>query len=223
MAPKSAKEAKLPAESATTATATAATAAIAATPSAAPDASDTAVMEEDHAFKIGAVENDVKSLRVVFDGTQRLRCVNSQNSRSALVLAVTHKDIACTEAGYSDAWSVTPMTIVRIEDAGFGRAPFARGMSKQKMNDAKPLGVMDGNDLRMYSFKKAPMAKGAPASLPPPPCALPVLLSACALPVLLSACALPVLLSACALPVLLSACALCSVRCSPPDRSARSS
>ena len=36
----------------------------------------------------------------------------SQNSRNPVVLCITHKDIACTEAGYAaDTWNVTPLTI----------------------------------------------------------------------------------------------------------------
>jgi hypothetical protein len=33
-------------------------------------------------------------------------------------------------------------------------------MSKAKMSEAKPLGAIEGADLRLWSFKKAAMAKG---------------------------------------------------------------
>jgi hypothetical protein len=102
----------------------------------------------------------LKCLPCAGSGMSGVRGVQEQNSRNAVVLAVNHKPIACSEAGYSDTWSVTPLTVVRVEDAGFSKAPFARGMSKQKMNEAKPLAAIEEGDLRMWSFKKVPMAKG---------------------------------------------------------------
>ena len=33
-------------------------------------------------------------------------------------------------------------------------------MSKAKASEAKPLGAIEGDDLRLWSFLKAPMAKG---------------------------------------------------------------
>ncbi|KAJ1473216.1 hypothetical protein T484DRAFT_1752263 [Baffinella frigidus] len=95
------------------------------------------------------------------DGTAKLRGVQLHNERNAVVLAVNHKPIACSESGYSaDAWNIVPLTVVRVEDPGFCKAPFARGMSKAKMNEAKPLAAVEGTDLRLWSFKKASMAKG---------------------------------------------------------------
>jgi hypothetical protein len=110
---------------------------------------------EDFKAKVAALEHNLANLRQPSDGTGRVRAAESQNSRTALVLAITHKDISCIESGYSDTWAVTPLTIVRIEDAGFSKAPFHKGMSKQKMQEARPLAAIEGNELRMWSFKKA--------------------------------------------------------------------
>ena len=111
--------------------------------------------------KLKAAMLDFAAMKTRGDGKGKLRGVQQANERNAVVLAVNHKPIMCSEAGYSaDSWSITPLTVVRVEDAGFCKAPFARGMTKQKMNEAKPLAVLEGNDLRLYSFKKAPMAKG---------------------------------------------------------------
>ncbi|KAJ1466149.1 hypothetical protein T484DRAFT_1862487 [Cryptophyta sp. CCMP2293] len=112
---------------------------------------------------VGGARDDFDSLQCLpcaGSGMSGVRGVQAQNSRNAVVLAVNHKPIACSEAGYSDSWSVTPLTVVRVEEAGFSKAPFARGMSKVKMADAKPLAVIEDGDLRMWSFKKVPMAKG---------------------------------------------------------------
>jgi hypothetical protein len=107
------------------------------------------------------VGSDFAALKTRGDGTGKLRGVQQHNERNAVVLAVNHKPIACSESGYTaDAWNITQLTVVRVEDTGFSKAPFARGMSKQKMNEAKPLAAIEGNDLRLWSFKKASMAKG---------------------------------------------------------------
>ena len=107
------------------------------------------------------VECDFASLRTASAGKQQLRSQQA-STRNAVVLAVNHKAIACTEAGYAaDSWCVTPMTVVRVEDPGFSKAPFAKNMDKKKMAEAKPVCVLEGDgELRMYSFKKAPMSKG---------------------------------------------------------------
>ncbi|KAJ1471169.1 hypothetical protein T484DRAFT_2026206 [Baffinella frigidus] len=115
----------------------------------------------DGAEQFKAVMLDFAAIKARGDGTGKLRGVQQHNERNAVVLAVNHKPIACSESGYSaDSWSITPLTIVRVEDPGFCKAPFARGMSKQKMNEAKPLAVVEGADLRLWSFQKASMAKG---------------------------------------------------------------
>ena len=108
-----------------------------------------------------SVESDFASLRTAPTGTQPLRGLQT-SSRNAVVLAVNHKTISCCEAGYAaDSWCVTPMTVVRVQDPGFSKAPFAKNMDKKKMSEAKPLCELEGDGgLRMYSFKKAPMAKG---------------------------------------------------------------
>ena len=104
---------------------------------------------------------DFAAFKARGDGTGKLRGVQLNNERNAVVLAVNHKPIACSESGYSaDTWSIVPLTVVRVEDPGFCKAPFARGMSKAKMNEAKPLAMVEGADLRLWSFKKASMAKG---------------------------------------------------------------
>ena len=104
---------------------------------------------------------DFAAFKARGDGTGKLRGLQLNNERNAVVLAVNHKPIACSESGYSaDTWSIVPLTVVRVEDPGFCKAPFARGMSKAKMNEAKPLAVVEGVDLRLWSFQKAPMAKG---------------------------------------------------------------
>jgi hypothetical protein len=111
--------------------------------------------------EFNAVVSDFAAFKTPVDGMQKLRAVEAQNPRNAVVLAVNHKPIACTESGYlADSWSVTQLTVVRCEDAGFSKAPFSRGMSKQKLAEAKPLAAIEGTDLRLWSFKKASMAKG---------------------------------------------------------------
>ena len=112
---------------------------------------------------VGDARTDFEGLQCLpcgGSGMSKVRSLQEQNSRNAVVLAVNHKPIACSEAGYSDSWSVTQLTVVRVEDAGYSSAPFARGMSKQKLNEAKPLAVIEEGELRMWSFKKMPMAKG---------------------------------------------------------------
>jgi hypothetical protein len=106
-------------------------------------------------LKIDELEASMVGLRETPDGTIRVRGVEGANSRSPVVLAINHKPIFCTEEGYvADQWSVTPLTVVRVEDAGYSKAPFARGMSKQKLADALPLAAIEGDSLRMWSFKK---------------------------------------------------------------------
>jgi hypothetical protein len=107
------------------------------------------------------LESDFATLRVRPTGTQQLRAPQDQNPRNAVVLAVNHKPIACSESGYeADKWNVTPFTVVRIDETGFSKAPYSKNLSKQKLAEAKPLAVMEGDELRLYSFKKASMAKG---------------------------------------------------------------
>mmetsp|Transcript_37014 Transcript_37014/g.87660 ORF Transcript_37014/g.87660 Transcript_37014/m.87660 type:complete len:497 (+) Transcript_37014:61-1551(+) len=104
---------------------------------------------------------DFAAFKARGDGMAKLRGLQLNNERNAVVLAVNHKPIACSESGYSaDSWSIVPLTVVRVEDPGFCKAPFARGMSKAKMNEAKALAAVEGTDLRLWSFKKASMAKG---------------------------------------------------------------
>jgi hypothetical protein len=123
------------------------------------EATEESAADGEERFKV--VMMDFAAIKARGDGTGKLRAVQQHNERNSVVLAVNHKPIACSESGYSgDAWSITPLTMVRMEDTGFCKAPFARGMNKQKMNEAKPLAVMEGKDLRLYSFKKASMAKG---------------------------------------------------------------
>ena len=56
----------------------------------------------------------LKCLPCAGSGMSGVRGVQEQNARNAVVLAVNHKAIACSEAGYSDSWSVTPLTVVRV-------------------------------------------------------------------------------------------------------------
>ncbi|KAJ1466141.1 hypothetical protein T484DRAFT_1862512 [Baffinella frigidus] len=79
-----------------------------------------------------AVMLDFATIKARGDGTGKLLGVQQHNERNAVVLAVNHKPIACSESG---------------------------GMSKQKMNEAKPLAMLEGTDLRLWSFQKASMAK----------------------------------------------------------------
>jgi hypothetical protein len=118
-------------------------------------------MDESAADQFKEVMLDFAVIKARGDGTGKLRGLQLNNERNAVVLAVNHKPIACSESGYSaDTWSIVPLTVVRVEDPGFCKAPFARGMSKAKMNEAKPLAVVEGVDLRLWSFQKASMAKG---------------------------------------------------------------
>lgn len=52
------------------------------------------------------------------------------------------------------------LTVLNTEDAGFSKAPFSKTLSKAKLTASKPLSVMEGDSLRLYSFEKAPMSKG---------------------------------------------------------------
>ncbi|KAJ1467802.1 hypothetical protein T484DRAFT_1921152 [Baffinella frigidus] len=118
-------------------------------------------MEESATNQFKEVMLDFAVIKARGDGTAKLRGLQLNNERNAVVLAVNHKPIACSESGYSaDSWSIVPLTVVRVEDPGFCKAPFARGMIKQKMGGAKPLAAVEGTDLRLWSFQKASMAKG---------------------------------------------------------------
>ena len=83
-----------------------------------------------------------------------------ESSRNSTLTVFNHKEIACTEAGLGDTWNVIQLTVLNVEDAGYSKAPFSKTMSKAKMATSKPLSIMEGNSLRMYSFVKAPMSKG---------------------------------------------------------------
>jgi hypothetical protein len=66
---------------------------------------------------VGGARDDFDSLQCLpcaGSGMSGVRGVQEQNSRNAVVLAVNHKAISCSESGYSDSWSVTPLTVVRV-------------------------------------------------------------------------------------------------------------
>jgi hypothetical protein len=83
-----------------------------------------------------------------------------QSSRNSTMTVFNHKEIACTEAGLGDTWNVIQLTVLSVEDAGFSKAPFSKTLSKAKMAASKPLAVMEGDSVRLYSYEKAPMSKG---------------------------------------------------------------
>jgi hypothetical protein len=54
---------------------------------------------ENNKIKLDHLEHNMSELRYVPDGTVRVRSVDSGSSRSAVVLAINHKPINCTEDG----------------------------------------------------------------------------------------------------------------------------
>ena len=54
---------------------------------------------ENNKTKLDHLEHNMSELRYVPDGTARVRSVDSGSSRSAVVLAINHKPINCTEDG----------------------------------------------------------------------------------------------------------------------------
>ena len=85
---------------------------------------------------------------------------NHESSRNSTLTVFNHKEICCTEAGLGDTWNVIQLTVLGVENAGYSKAPFSKTLSKAKLATSKPLSVMEGDALRMYSFVKAPMSKG---------------------------------------------------------------
>jgi hypothetical protein len=100
---------------------------------------------------------------------QRMQAIDSNsmwphskppNSRFSTLTVFNHKPIVCNEAALGDGWAVTQMTVLKVDDAGFSKAPFSKTLSKAKLALAKPLAVIEAEALRLYTFEKASMSKG---------------------------------------------------------------
>ena len=80
--------------------------------------------------------------------------------RHAKLYVCNHRDIICDESKFNDSWNIVPFTVVGVQDAGFAKAPYSKNMAKNKLATAKALAEVHGEELRLYSFEKMPMAKG---------------------------------------------------------------
>jgi hypothetical protein len=80
--------------------------------------------------------------------------------RHAKLYVFNHRDIICDETRFNDSWNIVPFTVLGVQDAGFAKAPYSKNMPKNKLAAAKALAEVHGEELRLYSFEKMPMAKG---------------------------------------------------------------
>ena len=80
--------------------------------------------------------------------------------RHATLAVYNHAPIYCHESKFGDGWNIVPVTVVSVLDSGFAKVPYSKNMSKAKQVVTKPLGEVSGDDLRLFSFEKASMAKG---------------------------------------------------------------
>lgn len=87
-------------------------------------------------------------------------CLPRGRSRHAKLYVFNHRPIICEESRFGDSWNIVPITVISVQDAGFAKAPYSKSMQKNKLSLAKPLAEVHGDNLRLYSFIKMPMAKG---------------------------------------------------------------
>ena len=106
-----------------------------------------------------AWQQDMQRLQMC-DSSAMWQTAKPQSSRNSTLTVFNHKAIMCSESGLGDRWNVVQLTVLKVEDAGFSKAPFSKTLSKAKLSQAKPLATVEGDSLRLWSFIKAPMSKG---------------------------------------------------------------